>query len=374
MRKRANGEGSVCKRPNGTWQASATIGDKRRYFYGSTQKEACAKRDSAIEQFKNGCYLAPTSTTVAEWLATWQTDYCNSLSANTKKRYADSIRLHIVPYIGSFKLQELTAPIVQRMCNQLSAKGLAPKTVGMIHGTLHAALDKAVKIELIKSNVSNYCDLPKAVKKEMNPLKDGDLRNFLNIIKGDEYESLFFVDLFTGLREGEILGLTWDCVDFTRGTVRIYRQLLKERKKGGVYRFTTTKNSKSRIIKPAPQVMEVLKKVRQQQAQWRLASGGMFDNHDNLVFTQELGQHLSAVTVYNHLKRLVAKIERPEVRFHDLRHTYATLALQNGTDVKTVSQSLGHATVAFTMDRYGHVSDMMLQMASDKMSNLINSL
>ena len=182
------------------------------------------------------------------------------------------------------------------------------------------------------------------------------------------------MDLFTGMRQAEIIGLTWDCVDFLKGIIRIEKQLRKNHSGGSKYEFSTLKNGKTRTVTPAPIVFDVLRKVRAEQNQWKLKAGEAYNNEMNLVFTNELGHHLCSVTVYNHLKKILEGIGIGHVRFHDLRHSFAAISLQNGDDIKTVSENLGHATVAFTLDVYGHVTDKMRRDSADRMQAYIESL
>ena len=177
------------------------------------------------------------------------------------------------------------------------------------------------------------------------------------------------------MRQGEILGLTWDCVDFAAGTITVKQQLQQIRKRGGAseYKILPPKNDKTRVLQPAPDVMKVLDKIRKQQAEYKLASGRTWENEKNLVFVNETGGHLIDNTVLKHLKAIVTKIGIPETRFHDLRHTYATNAIRIGDPIKTVSENLGHATVAFTLDIYGHVTPQMKQDSAARMQRLIDS-
>jgi len=240
---------------------------------------------------------------------------------------------------------------------------------------LHKALDQAVQLDYLTKNVSDLCILPKSQKREIHPLKDDDVPAFLNTIAGHEYESLYRIALFTGMRQGELLGLTWDSVDFNRGTIRIHQQLQRMRKEDDhEYKLVPTKNGKERTIVLAKQVIQILRQVRSRQMEWKLRCGEIWNNDMNLVFTNSIGQHLNDRTVYRQIKMAVARIGRPEVRFHDLRHTYATLALQNGDDIKTLSANLGHATTSFTMDVYGHVSQTMQEMSASRMEKFISSL
>lgn len=210
-------------------------------------------------------------------------------------------------------------------------------------------------------------------EKEMLILQGDSLKAFLAEIKGKQYESLFFVDVFTGMREGEILGLTWDCVDFKKGIIHVDKQLKRKEGKNNRYFFDTLKNGKKRVVVAAPIVFDVLRKVKKEQAANRLRYGTSFNNADNLVFTNELGTHIGVEALWQAFKRRAAAIGLPDLRFHDLRHTYATISLQNGDDIKTVSESLGHATVAFTLDVYGHVTDKMRKDSADRMQAFINA-
>jgi integrase len=195
----------------------------------------------------------------------------------------------------------------------------------------------------------------------------------LQAIKGHRFENIFTVALFTGMREGETLGLTWDCVDFDKGTVTINKQLQREKIKGGRYILAPTKNGKARTITPAPWVMQILRSHRAKQAEQRLKLGEVWED-SGLVFTNELGQHLAIHTVYKDFKAVVASIGCPSVRFHDLRHSYAVASIRSGDDIKTIQGNLGHATAAFTLDIYGHVTDQMKQESAARMESYIKGV
>jgi len=185
------------------------------------------------------------------------------------------------------------------------------------------------------------------------------------------YETMFAVDMYTGMIQSEIMGLTWDRVDFKGGTIYIDRQLIHEKKKGGVYKFGPLKNDKPRRITPPPSVMKMLGAVRIRQKEEKLRAGGAWQNPLNLVFTDALGGHFCHNTVSHNFKRIVTAIGLPDRRFHDLRHTYAVLAIQSGVDIKTVQESLGHHTAAFTLDVYGHVTENMQKEAASRMEAFI---
>ena len=224
--------------------------------------------------------------------------------------------------------------------------GLAPKTIKDIHGVLHKALRQAVEIGYLRFNPADACKLPRVERKELAPLDDAQITAFLQTIKGSRFETLLTVTLFTGMREGEVLGLTWDNVDFKAGTVTISKQaLLHESEAGGGFRLGSTKNGKIRTIAPASAVMALLKQHKSEQAKQRLKVGKLWGN-TALVFTDEIGLPLTKATVYRAFKKAAAEIGRPDARFHDLRHSYAVAAIRSGDDIKTAQGNLGHATAA----------------------------
>ncbi len=382
--KRANGEGTISKRKNGTWEAKYCVGKDehgkliRRTIYGKTQAEVRKKLNAIINDLDNGAYVAPEDMTVSEWFDTWLKEYNGNVKGSTASQYSYQGRCHIKPGIGNLKLQKITAPVLQKFINESynNGNGLSPKSCRNLHGVLHKLFNQAVLCGYIKHNPVSAVQLPRVEKKEMHILSGDNLKAFFAEIKGKAYENLFFCDVFTGLRESEIIGLTWDCVDFEKGIITIDKQFKRERqaKGGNEYRFDTLKNGKTRVISPAPAVFECLKRERAEQAKNRLKNGISYCNEHNLVFTNEYGGHLSPVTVYGCFKRRVEAIGCPEVRFHDLRHSYATISIQNGDDIKTVSESLGHATVAFTLDVYGHVTDKMKRDSADRMQRFIDSI
>lgn len=191
--------------------------------------------------------------------------------------------------------------------------------------------------------------------------------------KGHRFEYLYLITLFSGMREGEIIGLTWSCVDFRRGMVTIEKQLQKERCGTGEYHLIPTKNGKSRYLTLAPSVMELFKKQKQLQSHWKELLGNEWEKSD-FVFTNEFGHHLSAQTVYLHFKKIAAEIGLPDMRFHDLRHSYAVASLRNGDDIKTLQENLGHHTAAFTLETYAHSTAQMKTESANRMENFIHTL
>ena len=286
-----------------------------------------------------------------------------------------------MPSLGAVKLSELTTPQIQSFYNGLQRGGMAAKSVRNVHGILTKCLSTAVQVGYLRDNPASRVTLPKVEKKEIRPLSDEQVKAFLTVSAGDEYEIILKTILFTGLREAEATGLTWDCIDFKAGTIKVCKQLQKRPQQDGGFTFAPLKNNKTRIIKPAPFVLSLLERRRREQVEQRFPIRISITGWSNaeerktaLVFTTATGGNLSPQTVYNHYKKLARKIGAPDSRVHDLRHTFAVLSLQNGDDVKTVQGNLGHATAAFTLDVYGHVSERMKEDSAARMEAYIAGL
>lgn len=384
-RKAANGSGCIRQRNDGTWEAIVTVGRDpgtgkliRKSYYGKTQAEVRKKLTASARDLDEGTYTEPSKMTVGQWLDVWAAEYLGSTKPLTVSKYKTQIRVHLKPAFGAIRLHELTAPMIQTLYNRelKKPKGLSPKSICNLHGVLHKALSQAVKLGYIKFNPCDACELPRVEKPQIQPIEGDLVSRFLEAVKGSEYEALYIVTMFTGMRQGEVLGLTWDCVDFDNETVTVAHQLQKERIEGGGgrYRLVSLKNDNVRTVAPAAYVFDTLRRVRIQQNEHRLMFGADWQNELNLVFTHENGEHLSANTIYECFKRVVKGLGIASTRFHDLRHTFATLSLQNGDDIKTVSQNLGHATVAFTLDVYGHVTQQMKKDSAARMQAFIETV
>lgn len=386
--RNAQGAGSIRQRADGTWEARYTVGrdpgtgkQLRKSVYGKTQKEVRQKLSQAVAALDNGDYFQPSKMTLARWVEIWLQEYTGDKKYLTVKHYKAQCKTHIVPSLGAVKLSELAPPQIQAFYNGLQRDGLAAKSVRNIHGILTKCLSTAVQVGYLRSNPASMVTLPKVEKKEIHPLTDEQVKDFLRVSVGDEYEILLKVILFTGLRESEAIGLTWDCIDFKAGTVKVCKQLQKRPLSDGGFTFAPLKNDKSRTLRPAHFVLELLERRKREQAAQRLKVGELWEGwhtaeeqKNALVFTTATGGNLSPQTVYNHYKKLAVKIGAPDSRVHDLRHTFAVLSLQNGDDVKTVQGNLGHATAAFTLDVYGHVSERMKEDSAARMEKYIKGL
>ena len=371
------------------WEARYTVGfdpgtgkQIQKSVTGKTQKEVAQKLKELTAALDAGTYIAPNKMTVAQWLDTWQAEYLANVKPSTVSSYEATIRNHLKPGIGAIRLDALTTHDIQEFYNSLRSptekrKDLSSKTIKNIHGILHHALQQAMLNNYIRTNPANACVLPKVTKKKVKPMNEHQITDFLKAIKGHKYENMFLVALFTGIREGEVCGLQWECVNFDNGTILIDKQLqsLREKVRGSreKYALIPTKNGKERTITAAPFVMSLLWKTKRAQDANRKDFGSDFQEN-GLVFTDEIGNRVTPQALYRAFKLVVTELGMKDVRFHDLRHSYAVVSLKSGDDVKTVQENLGHATSAFTLDTYGHVTEKMKKDSADRMQTFIESV
>lgn len=303
--------------------------------------------------------------TVEEWTEFWLMNYCLNLKTSTISSYDSAVKLHINRVLGKVELKKLSAEDVQLFINSLhigiGTMPMSPKTIKNIHGVLHKSLDIAVTHKYISDNHATHTILPKIIRPDIHAFTNNELLFFLKSIKGHSKELPFIVAVFTGMRQGEIVGLTWDCINFEDGSIYIYRQLTKD-KYTKKYQFTSLKNGKSRTLYPASIIMNKL---------FEYKNNNPFPNSIFVFNSPATGTHYTHTALYNSFKKLVRKIGYPNMRFHDLRHTYALLSIQAGEDIKTLQINMGHHSAAFTLDVYGHCNDDMKRKSSTKMSDFI---
>lgn len=389
------------------WEGRVTVGidpgtgkPKRKSFSGKTKAEVVkAMRQAENEVIQTGTLFDPEKVTLSQWLDMWLSEYCGDKKLLTQKHYKAQVEQHIKPALGETRLTKITTPQIQKFYNDLGKTGrtikqkdpksgkvtvshepLATKSIRNIHGILTKALHVAVNVGYLQVNPADRVTLPRVEKKEIHPLTDAENKAFIAAAEADEYKFLLQLLPFTGLRESEAIGLTWDCIDFKAGTITVKQQLRKLPKDQGGVTLAETKNGKTRVLKPSPYVMQLLKQRERQQIEQRLKAGELWEGWQTekerktaLVFTTLTGTYLSPQTVYNHCRKIFDRIGVEGRCVHDLRHTYAVLSLQNGDDVKTVQGNLGHATAAFTLDVYGHVSERMKDDSAARMQRYIES-
>lgn len=359
------------------WEARITTGrdpgtgrQVQRSFTGKTQKEVREKMQAAAVAVNTGSYVTPQKMTVGQWLDTWAAGYLGAAKPATVTIYKNNIKNHIKPALGAVGLSDLHPHMVQTFINGLE---LSPASVRLAYKVLHMALEKAVKLEYIPKNPATGSELPKLEQKEIHPLDDQQVAALLNTARGEDVEYLITVALFTGCRLSELLGLTWDAVNFKQGTITINKQLARPEHRGATP-FISPKNGKTRTITPAVSVMTALKRQQRRQMEQQLKAGPLWDNPYHVVFSTEIGESLDQ---WKAEKRFSAILEAAGLvgrRFHDLRHTYAVNAIRAGDDIKTIQSNLGHSSAAFTLDRYGHFTERMKQDSAARMEGFMKNV
>lgn len=386
--KAASGAGSIRKKTvtrKGKqytyWEARYSAGydpgtgkQIQRSITGPTQKDVAQRLKAVIASIDAGTYTAPCRLTVGEWLDIWAKDYLGGVKPGTVDNYRMQIRRHIKPALGGVKLTDLRPHAIQGFINDMGTAGLSPASARLAYGVLRQALERAVDLDYLPKNPAARCTLPRMERAEIKPLEDAQVIDLLKAAQGGEIEQLVTVALFTGLRMSELLGLTWEAVDFEDGTITVDKQLTRQihRAKSGL--FASPKNGKPRSLAPAPSVMAALKRQWARQAEQRLRAGELWSNDPGLVFTDDLGRPLVQSIVDHRFTKLCKSAGIEGARFHDLRHTYAVSAIRAGDDIKTVQGSLGHASAGFTLDRYGHFTEQMKRDSAQRMEQHITQV
>ena len=373
-KKRGNGEGSIHRRKSGGWCAQYTVysakGRKRKTLYGKTRQEVAAKLATALSNREGGLTFDAGNLTLGDYLDRWLNDSVrDTVRQRTWERYEQIARVHIKPALGRIKLKTLTSTHARGLYREKLDSGLAPRTVGYIHTTLHKALKNAVADGLIPRNATQGIKAPASKNQEINPLSPDQARAFLETAHGNRFEALYVLAVTAGLREGELLGLKWDDLDLDSGTLSV-RRTLSEARSGRF--FEAPKNGKGRSISLTQQAVEALRGHRKRQSEERQRLGALWQDND-LVFPSQKGTPMNAKNLTaRSFKPLLERAGLPRtVRLHDLRHTCATLLLGKGVHPKIVQELLGHATIAITLDTYSHVLPNMQGEAVSAMEGVL---
>ena len=371
MAKNGNGEGSIYEHKRngkkvgyrGAYTVHTAEGPKRRYVTGKTREEVRRKLAKAMSDRDSGLVFDADSLTVGEYLDRWLSDSVRgTVRQSTYERCGYAVRPHIQPALGRIKLKGLTPVHVRRLYREKLDSGLSPATVHKMHVVLHKALAQAVSDGLLPRNVAEGVKVPQTRRKEIRPLTPEQTRALLTAARGDRLEALFVLAVNTGLRQGELLALKWEDVDLERGVLRVRHTLTRTRGKVTVGVPKTKKSRRSVELTPA--AVETLQAHLSRQLEEMDRMGSLY-RPGGLVFANELGGLINPSNLRNRsFTRLLEHAGLPaDTRFHDLRHTCATLLLSRNVNPKIVSEMLGHSSIAITLDTYSHVLPTMQESA-----------
>lgn len=394
-RKKANGEGTLIKKENGSYELQITIGTdpitgklKRKSFSAKTQKEVRAKEREYHASVKNGTYVESNKITLGVWLDTWFKGFkYGKVEASTSDFYDDIINVHLKPKLGAVKLQKLDTIQIQNMYNELydNGNGLSVSRIKGINIALKQSLEKALELNYINKNPAKYCTLPK--EKQDTKYKAFTTEEISKIMKvinyKNSYEVLIMLDFATGLRQGEILALTWKDIDFENECLTVNKAFsqVKVRDAQGNAIKDENINKQKIIIKrpktetsnrmvPLPKnIIPVLKKHKLRTAEINLKHG-IPNNENSLVFPTEAGTKIIASNLLRQWSLLLKRAGVDYLKFHCIRHSFATQLLERGINIKTIQYLLGHSSIRTTLDIYSHVSDDSKANAISKLNDM----
>ena len=380
-KRRPQGDGTIRKRSDGRWEARIIIGHKNdgtpmyKSAFSKTQKSALKELHHLIELYRDVDLTEDCRMTLGDWLDKWLDEYMIfTIRESTLDSYRAMVKNQVKPFIGGKQIASLTTADMQKFYNKIKKEGrvrphpihgktLADSMVRGVHMMLHEALDVAVRERLLVKNPTNGTTVPKCNYPEKQILGDSQLDTFLKAIKGHEYWcDFFYVEVMTGLRRGEICGLKWQDINFEENKLQVKRSV-SVKKGGGVSIGETKTETGVRSILMPPSVAEVLQNRKQ-----RAITEWVFPN---FIHPE---QPISPATAYRKLKIILKHAGLPLIRFHDLRHTFATHATHGGVDPKTLAGILGHTNASFTLDTYTHVTSDMQKAASNIVGNIMQNI
>ena len=374
MGKRGSGEGSIYRRSDGRWVGVVDLGwldgkRNRRSMYAKTRKEVQEKLNIALTAHRKGLSFQSDRLTVREFLSDWLSESVKpAVRPRTYQSYAELVRLHLEPSLGRIRLSKLTPRDVQKLINSKLNKGLSSRRVQYIHAVLRKALGQAEKWGFVARNVAKLADLPKVEQPEISPFDPDEARLFVKAIEGERLEALYLLAIATGLRQAEILGLSWKDVDFKQSQCSVRKTLQRI---DGEFRFVEPKTARSRRILTLPEiVITSLRTHKGRQVGEMLAAGDKWESSD-LVFTDAYGGPLSDRVVRGRFYRILESVGLRRQRFHDLRHACASLMISQGVPSREVMETLGHSTIAMTLNRYAHIFQEAQRETADKMGKML---
>ncbi|HHV58261.1 MAG TPA: site-specific integrase [Firmicutes bacterium] len=357
--------------------ARVTVDGKRLTFYAKKREDAAAWLNQTLADKQRGLLVAPTKETFGHWLDVWLTEYAKPhIRPTTYADYESLIRVHLKPALENILLKDLRPEHLQKLYNDKTATGLSPRRVRLIHTVAHAALKQAVRNQLVARNVAEATTLPRQPKREIHVLSQEEQEKFLAVLDQDRLGVAFLVDLWTGLRRGELLGLKWQDIDLKKGVLRVKRSLVRVPIKKGEteLRFQEPKTESGRRSIPLPpSIVSALKAHRKEQAKEKLIMGQEYQDNA-LVFCRSDGRPLDPSYFTYRFHQLLKKAGVNDTNFHALRHTFATRMLELGESAKVAQEILGHSNISMTLDTYSHVLPELKDAAAQKLEELYLSM
>jgi integrase len=365
-RRRGNNEGCLHQKANGSWKAAVMLQGRRLSKTCKTRKEAQEWLRLTFSQIDNGLTFASTKIKLAEYLADWLATEKTIMRQSTWSHYSQLTSAYIIPNVGKITLRDLRTEHIQKLYNCLGGQGVGAPTIQKIHKLLRSAVGNAAKTGTIPRNPVAFAHPPAGSVSEMKILDDSQVSQFLISIIGHRWEALYYLAIATGMRRGELLGLKWEDIDWLKQTVKVERQI-----RPGDQSFQPLKTRFSRrTITIGAKTIQVLHDHYERQQKTRKNSGSKWVEN-SLVFTNTHGGPLCANHMTRVFQELLEACGLPKIRFHDLRHTAASLMLNNGIPPIVVSRRLGHSKASTTLDVYGHLIDSMQEEAATLMDNLV---
>ncbi len=371
--------GTIHKRGNSSWRIAISLGrdqnGKRLRKFATvkgTKKDAERQLTELLSAVDKGIHITSAKITVGDFLDLWINDYAKlNTSPRTVEGYEGNIRRYLKPAIGHFPLDKLSPQHIRELYAGMREKGLSARTILHNHRILRQALSHAVKWEIIVRNVCDVVDPPRPKRVEMTALDIQQSQQFLEISKGSKYGVVFYLALHTGMRRSETLGLQWRDVDIETRTISVRRTLLELKGVGIVEGEPKTSYSR-RSISLSSSVAATLSGLRAKQKENYGACGLKWQVTD-YVFSENDGLPFRPETISSSFRQLIIQSDLPKIRFHDLRHTHATLLLKAGINPKIVSERLGHASIHITLDTYSHVLPGMQEEAVQRLEEMLQS-
>jgi integrase len=375
QKRRGKGEGSIYfDKKNIRWVGSFYTEDgKRKYAYGRTEKEAREKLRTAQYEDKQGTLATGPQQTVKQYMEYWlEKVHKPAIRISSYVEYRRILNNHILPALGHIRLQKLTVQQVESLYAQKAKEGLSARRIMSIHGVLRKGLAHAVYLNLVPRNVCDIVkrSLPHQVRHEAQTLTKEQAQRLLEGVRGHyPWETLFTLAITTGMRRGELAALRWSDIHFEEKYLQVRRSVRQAGLGYGLQVSEPKTASSRRKIVLSPFLVEVLQQHRVRQEEAQCAAGEAWKDSE-LVFSSGDGGFINLETMRTWFKRLLRVVGLPSIRFHDLRHSAATLLLEMGVHIKVVQELLGHSNVLITLNIYSHVLPSLHEEAVGELSNL----